>query len=142
MCERHTPSSPVRHVLTLLLLGHRETGNSMTDVATNQQRPLLDAILDMTSASVSRAGLGDRELMMVRFAALAAVGAPPSSYLLNIAAAVEATDLTLEDARGVLIAVAPIIGTPKVVAAAGTVAEALGLALALEDDLAEEDLTS
>lgn len=79
---------------------------------------------------------------MVRFAALEAVGAPPSSYLLNIEAAAEDTDLTLEDARGVLIAVAPIIGTPQVVAAAGAVAEALGIGLALEDALAEQDITS
>ncbi|TQM57455.1 hypothetical protein FBY41_4281 [Humibacillus xanthopallidus] len=114
----------------------------MTDVATTPQRPLLDAILDMTTASVTRAELGARELLMVRFAALAAVGAPPSSYLLNIAAAADTTDLTLEDARSVLIAVAPIIGTPKVVDAAATIAEALGIALALEDALAEENVTT
>jgi hypothetical protein len=35
--------------------------------------------------------------------------------------------------RGVLTAVAPIVGTPKVVAAAGNIARALGLAI----DLAE-----
>jgi len=70
--------------------------------------------------------------------ALAAVGAPPSSYLLNLAAAVDTTDLTLEDARSVLVAVAPIIGTPKAVQAAATIAEALGIALALEDALADQ----
>ena len=111
----------------------------MTDHTTDE-RPLLDAILDMTAASVARADLDARELMMVRFAALAAVGAPPSSYLLNLAAAADTTDLTLEDARSVLIAVAPIVGTPKVVSAAAGVAEALGLALALEDALAEDDI--
>ena len=110
----------------------------MTDVTATEQRPLLDAIFEMTAASVARADLDARELMMVRFAALAAVGAPASSYLLNIAAAAETTDLTLEDARSVLVAVAPIIGTPKVVEAAGTIAEALGLALALEDALADD----
>lgn len=112
----------------------------MTDVQMTEQRPLLDAVFEMTAASVARADLDARELMMVRFAALAAVGAPPSSYLLNMAAAAETTNLTLEDARSVLIAVAPIIGTPKVVAAAATVAEALGIALALEDALMSEDL--
>lgn len=106
---------------------------------TIEEHPLLDAIQDMTVASVARAHLGARELMMVRFAALAAVGAPPSSYLLNIAAAADTTDLTLDDARSVLIAVAPIIGTPKTVEAAATIAEALGLALALEEELAEID---
>ena len=113
---------------------------TMTDVKPTEQRPLLDTVFEMTASSVARADLDARELMMVRFAALAAVGAPPASYLLNIAAAAETTNLTLEDARSVLIAVAPIIGTPKVVAAAGTVAEALGIALALEDALADEEL--
>ncbi|MFZ2014721.1 MAG: carboxymuconolactone decarboxylase family protein [Nocardioides sp.] len=107
----------------------------------SDERPLLDTILDMTAASVTRAGLDARELLMVRFAALAAVGAPPSSYLLNMAAAAE-TDLTLEDARSVLIAVAPIVGTPKVVAAAATIADALGIALALDEALASDDLTA
>ena len=111
----------------------------VTDETTTEQRPLLDALFEMTAASVARADLGARELMIVRLAALAAVGAPASSYLLNIAAAAETTDLTLEDARSVLIAVAPIIGTPKVVEAAATVAEALGLALALEDALSNDD---
>jgi hypothetical protein len=37
--------------------------------------------------------------------------------------------MTLEDARSVLIAVAPIIGSPKVMAAAGTIADALDIVL-------------
>ena len=109
----------------------------MTDQMT-EDHPLLDALQDMTMASIERAHLDARELMMVRFAALAAVGAPASSYLLNIAAAADTTDLTLEDARSVLIGVAPVIGTPKTLQAATAVAESLGLALAL----AEEELAS
>ncbi len=70
--------------------------------------------------------------MMVRVTALAAVNAPPASYLLNLAAAAD-TGLTAEDVRGALIAVAPIIGTPKVVSAASAIATALGFALELED---------
>ena len=101
----------------------------------SDDRLLLDTLMDMTAASLERADLGSRELMMVRLAALAAIGAPTGSYLLNIAAAAE-TDMTLEDARSVLIAVAPIIGSPKVVAAAGTIAEALGIAI----DIALDEL--
>ncbi len=99
----------------------------------SNDRLLLDTLMDMTAASVERADLNSRELMMVRLAALAAVGAPTGSYLLNIVAAAE-TDMTLEDARSVLIAVAPIIGSPKVLAAAGTIAEALGIAIEIELD--------
>ena len=101
----------------------------------SEERLLVDTVLDMTAASVERAGLDGRELMMVRLAALAAVGAPTGSYLLNIAAAAE-TEMTIEDARSVLIAVAPIIGSPKVMAAAGTIADALDIAL----DFAFEEL--
>ena len=99
------------------------------------EQPLLDTLTDMTVASVARADLDDRTLMMVRLAALAAVDAPSGSYLMNLAAAGEA-GITLEDARSVLIAVAPIVGGPRVVSAAGAITGALGLALALDDALA------
>ncbi len=97
----------------------------------SEEQPLLDAVMEMTAASLSNANLEARDLMLVRLAALAAVDAPPASYLLNLAAAVDA-GLTLEDARGVLIAVAPIIGTPRTVSATGSIARALGFALDIE----------
>jgi alkylhydroperoxidase/carboxymuconolactone decarboxylase family protein YurZ len=96
-------------------------------------RPLLDTLADMTAASLERVELSDRELMLVRLGALAAVGAPPSSYLLNLGAAAD-SGLTLEDAQSVLIAVAPIIGGPKSLGAAGSIFKALGFALAALDD--------
>jgi alkylhydroperoxidase/carboxymuconolactone decarboxylase family protein YurZ len=100
----------------------------------SEESPLLDTVLDINAASIERADLDDQTLMLVRLAALAAVDAPTGSYLLNLGAAAQ-TGLSLEDARAVLIAVAPIVGTPKVVSAAGTIAEALGLALAFEEAL-------
>ncbi|MGB8020008.1 MAG: hypothetical protein WCF04_02140 [Candidatus Nanopelagicales bacterium] len=100
--------------------------------------PLLDTILEMTSASVDRVGFSDEALMLVRLAALVAVDAPPASYLVNLSAAT-GTDLTLDDARSVLIAIAPIVGAPRVVSAAGKIASALGLAIALDELAAEAD---
>jgi alkylhydroperoxidase/carboxymuconolactone decarboxylase family protein YurZ len=97
---------------------------------------LLETLGEMTAVSLERADLDARELMLVRLAALAAVDAPAASYLLNLGAAVEA-GLTLEDAQGVLIAIAPIIGTPRSVVAAMNLADALGFAL-LELELAIE----
>jgi hypothetical protein len=44
--------------------------------------------------------------------------------------------ITLEDVQGILIAVAPIVGTPRIVAAAGNLASALGFAL----EMAEAEL--
>ena len=45
--------------------------------------------------------------------------------------------LTLEQAQDVLVAVAPIAGTPRTAAAAAKLAEALGLAI----DIAESELS-
>jgi hypothetical protein len=39
----------------------------------------------------------------------------------------------VQDVQGILIAVAPVVGTPRVMAAAGNVATALGLAVALAE---------
>lgn len=101
-------------------------------------RLLLDTIADMTAASVERANLSDEVLLLVRFAALVAVDAPVASYLVSFGAAAD-TELTLEDAQSVLVAVAPIVGAPRVVAAAGKIAEALGIAIELAElELAEE----
>src|SRR5512141_2384077 len=100
-------------------------------------RPLLDTLADMTAASLERVDLGARELMLVRIAALAAVGAPPSSYLLNLGAAVD-SGLTLEDAQSVLIAIAPIVGSPKTLDAGLAIFKALGFVItAIEDEEAE-----
>jgi len=100
--------------------------------------PLLDTVLEMTAASVDRVDFSDEALMLVRLAALVAVDAPTASYLVNLGAGAQ-TALTLEDARSVLIAVAPIVGAPRVVSAAGRITEALGLALAIAlDDLQAE----
>jgi hypothetical protein len=100
--------------------------------------PHLDTITDMTNASVGRTGLSDREWMMVRICALAAVAAPVSSSFLNMGVAIEA-GRTAEDAHGVLVAVAPIIGSPSAVAAAATIAEADGLAVANDDAIQEQE---
>ena len=72
---------------------------------------------------------------MALLAALIAVDAPVSSYLLHLGAGAQA-GLTLEQAQDVLVAVAPIAGTPRTAAAAAKIAEALGLAI----DLAESEL--
>lgn len=95
---------------------------------------LLQTLAEMTASSLERSELDDRELMLVRLAALAAVDAPSGSYLLNLGAAADA-GLTLEDAQSVLIAVAPVVGIPRTVSAAGHLAEALGLAMDLADEL-------
>ena len=90
--------------------------------------PLLDLLGEMTADSIERSTLEADELMLVRLGALVAMDAPPASYLMNLGAASEA-GLDLEDVQAVLIAVAPIVGTARVMAAAENVGEALGIAI-------------
>ncbi|HEY7131274.1 MAG TPA: hypothetical protein VH440_03430 [Candidatus Limnocylindrales bacterium] len=97
--------------------------------------PVLDLLGKMTADSLEATTLGDDEVMLVRLAALIAVDAPPASYLLNLGLAAEA-GLDADDARGVLAAVAPIVGTARVASATGKIAKALGFAaLAAEAEL-------
>ncbi len=107
----------------------------------SEDRPLLDTVLEMTAASVSRTSLSDRELMIARVAALTAIDAQPASYLLNMVAASD-VGLTLEDAQSLLIAVAPIVGTARTVSAATAIAAALGLAVDIEDAIEESQASA
>ena len=94
------------------------------------QTPVLDTIADMTAASVERCEFSADVLLLVRLAALASVGAPRISYLAHIRPSAEA-GLSLEDMQNVLIAVAPIIGSARTMAAAIAITEALGVAIAV-----------
>jgi hypothetical protein len=101
--------------------------------------PLLDTLAAMTAVSVESCDLEPRELMLARIAALAAAGATPLSYLANVGAASDA-GVTLEDAQGVLVAIAPIIGTARSVAAARNILLALGFAIAAVEAELEAEL--
>jgi len=102
------------------------------------ETPVLDVIGDMTAASIERSSLDAKTLMMVRFAALIGVDAPPASYLMNLAAGKE-VGLDVDTAREVLVAVAPIVGTPHVVSAIGKIGRALGLAIEMDELEAEAE---
>ena len=91
-------------------------------------KPVLDLLARMTADSVEVSSLDAQTLMLVRIAALVSMNAPAASYLLNLGVAAEA-DVDGEQVRGVLAAVAPIVGTARVAAATGNIARALGLAI-------------
>src|SRR5512141_1544396 len=94
------------------------------------ENPVLETMTDMIAASLARTELDARSLLLVRIAALAAVDAPMMSYMLHLGPAKDA-GLTVEDVQDVLVAVAPIIGSPRTVAAVGKIAESLDLAIRL-----------
>jgi hypothetical protein len=76
--------------------------------------------------------------MLARIAALVAVDAPPASYYMNLGIAGD-LGVTAEEVEGVLAAVAPIVGTARVVAAGGKIARALGIAIAVAEAEAEAE---
>lgn len=102
------------------------------------ETPVLDVLTKMTADSLEASTLDAQTLMLVRIAALVAVDAPPASYLLNLGAAGE-LGVTDEQVRGVLVGVAPIVGTARVTSAAGKIVRALGLALELAELEAEAE---
>jgi 4-carboxymuconolactone decarboxylase len=97
-----------------------------------QGTPVLDLLGDMTASSVEASSLDGQALMLVRIAALVAVDAPPASYLLNLGAASE-MGIDEQQVSGVLAAIAPIVGGPRVVSAAGHIATALGFAMEIAE---------
>jgi len=96
------------------------------------EAPVLEALTDINAVSLARVELDPATLLMVRIAALAAVDAPPASYLLHVGPAVE-SGVKLEDVQDVLVAIAPITGAPRVLKAAGAITKALGVAIAITD---------
>jgi 4-carboxymuconolactone decarboxylase len=102
--------------------------------ASTDETPVLDLLATMTAASLDVASLDAHSLMLVRIAALAAVDAPPASYVLNRGPAADA-GVDADEVRGVLTAIAPIVGTARVASATGAIVDALAVAI----EVAEAD---
>ncbi len=101
------------------------------------ETPVLDLLADMTLLSFDATSLDEKEVMLVRIAALVATDAPPISYVLNLKVADEVA-VEAEDVRGVLAAIAPIVGTARIAAAVGNVVKALALEELAELEQLEE----
>src|SRR4030095_15187012 len=111
--------------------------NAMSEDA---DTPILDLLATMTEAAVETSSLDPAAQILLRFAALVALDAAPASYLFHFGAGAE-QGLTMEDARQVLITLAPLVGTARIVSASSKISRALGFALAVSE-LAEEDADS
>ncbi len=107
--------------------------------------PVLDVLAIMTEAAVEASELDPAAQILLRFAALVALDAAPASYLFHFGAGAE-QGLTLEDAQQVLVTLAPVVGTARIVSATSKIRRALGFALVVselaEEELAEEDADS
>jgi 4-carboxymuconolactone decarboxylase len=105
----------------------------LTRLGGGDMKPLL-FLLRMHEGAYEESGLDPRTFTLVRLAALASVEAAPASWLVNVDLGGEAG---IEPATilGTLIAIAPVIGTARVVSAATSIVGALDL----KDEIAEEE---
>lgn len=101
--------------------------------AAHGEMPVLETLAQMNLNTLQRSGLDMRTYLLVRFAALAAMDAPPASYLLVLEIAEEA-GVSVEDLKGALTAIAPIVGGPRVISAAAEALRAIGLAVEIAAD--------
>ena len=90
--------------------------------------PVRDTLAAMTVVSIENSDLSGREHMIARIAALIAVDAPAASYALNAGVAADA-GVTLDDVESILVAVAPIVGAPRVGSAVTNIARGLGFVI-------------
>jgi len=85
-------------------------------------------MLAMREGLQEATGLDGRTFGLVKIAALIALDAPPASYMWQVANALD-EGATADDIFGVMMAIAPQVGGPRVVAAAPELMLALGLSL-------------
>jgi len=108
-----TVEDDVRDALAALAIGSAE---------------VLENAVELRGLLREDSGLDPRSFALVKIAALVAMDAPPASYLWQVRVAMEA-GATPRDIIGVLAAVAPQVGMPRVIAAAPEIMLALDLEL-------------
>ena len=89
---------------------------------------LAQAIVQQNEGNLTASGLDAETYVLVRFAALVALDAPLESYAAVMEMAAQA-GVTAEQAAGVLIALAPVAGGPRVTSAAAKVQQAFAAML-------------
>jgi 4-carboxymuconolactone decarboxylase len=89
---------------------------------------VLEEAVGLRERNRAGSGLEARTFALVKLAALIALDAPPASYAWQISNALE-EGVTAEDFVGVLRAIAPQVGGPRIIAAAPEIMVAMGLAI-------------
>jgi alkylhydroperoxidase/carboxymuconolactone decarboxylase family protein YurZ len=109
-------------------------------IMSDTQSRVLDSLAAMNLASLEQVtGLDPQTVVLVRFAALVALDAASLSYLTHLAIGQEA-GINEEQVEDVLLALAPLVGSARVVSAGSKIVRALGIAvLGAEADLEADD---
>jgi len=105
----------------------QDTHETFSDISRGDL-DVLETAIGLREAQQARTGLDARTFALVKIATLIALDAPPASYAWQISNAL-AEGCTPEDLLGVLRAVAPQVGGPRVIAAAPEIMLAMGLEL-------------
>ena len=96
---------------------------------TNNQSRVLDSIAAMNLASLEQVTeLDPQTVLLIRFGALVALDAAPLSYLTHFAVGQEA-GLDAGQLEDALLALAPLVGSARIVSAASKIGRALGIAV-------------
>ena len=115
--------------------------NDALDRIAQGDAPVLETLLQMNLDAAERSGLDAETYLLVRLSALVAMDAAPASYLITLGAAAE-TGLTVEKVQAVLVAIAPVVGSARVTAAAGAILRGVLGAAALDDQLVPPQRTA
>src|SRR3954451_13073763 len=107
-----------------------DTRDAFAGIAAGDAEVLASAV-GLREANRESSGLDGRTFALVKIAALVALDAPSSSYAWQVSNALE-EGVTPEDLLGMLRAIVPQVGGPRVMAAAPELMEALGLPIAQE----------
>jgi alkylhydroperoxidase/carboxymuconolactone decarboxylase family protein YurZ len=94
---------------------------------------LLEASVGLREIDRQYSGLDPHTFSLVKIAALIALDAPPASYAWQVSNAL-AEGVSAEQIIGVLRAIAPQVGGPRLIAAAPEIMLALGLSLPETED--------
>jgi 4-carboxymuconolactone decarboxylase len=104
-----------------------ETHETLSGLAAGRLEVLEEAV-GLRELNRAGSGLDAHTFALIKIAVLIALDAPPASYAWQVANALE-DGVTPEEFVGVLRAVAPQVGGPRVIAAAPEIMLAMGLAL-------------
>lgn len=91
--------------------------------------PVMEALTRMNAGALQLEEFGPRTALLTRLAALVALDAAPPSYLVHLGLSEEA-GVRPETVRALLIELAPVVGSARIVSAAGKVQQAMQLASA------------
>jgi 4-carboxymuconolactone decarboxylase len=102
---------------------HLATPDDSLQALASGEAPVLEALAQMQVGTLERSKLGEEAYVLVRLAALVATDAAPVAYRTHLGAA-GGLRLSMDKLLGTLVAIAPVVGSARVLSAASRMAQA------------------